>query len=283
MGLVVLQPLAAATTLVGTAAGRAALTELVGAFSWNAAPIAVDTAAGYATWKIGVFILMMAIWPLLAGSRMLRGEEERGSLDVLLSTPRRRVRVAVEKLGHGDGAARYGTADRPGDLRGQPAVQPGIRPGRRAAVRAGPRARLRRLRRARSADLAVHARPPPRGRLDRRPAAGAHRRGLGPPALSRHRVVLSGLPGLLLQPQQSAGARLRLEPWRDARPAGAVARPGRHRHLALRTARRRRRRAPAGVAAAAAARRSTARKPARGRLVAARGLRARSGDDRRPD
>ena len=98
MGLVVVQPLAAATTLVGTAAGRAALTELVGAFSWNAAPIAVDTAAGYATWKIGVFILVMAIWPLLAGSRMLRGEEERGSLDVLLSTPRRRVRVAAEKL-----------------------------------------------------------------------------------------------------------------------------------------------------------------------------------------
>ncbi|HEV2460990.1 MAG TPA: ABC transporter permease subunit, partial [Ktedonobacterales bacterium] len=43
-------------------------------------------------------ILVMALWPLLVGSRMLRGEEERGSLDVLLSLPRGRARVALEKL-----------------------------------------------------------------------------------------------------------------------------------------------------------------------------------------
>src|SRR5207245_528826 len=35
---------------------------------------------------------------LPAASRMLRGEEERGSLDVLLSLPRPRLRVALEKL-----------------------------------------------------------------------------------------------------------------------------------------------------------------------------------------
>src|SRR5256886_14876700 len=40
----------------------------------------------------------MAVWPILAGSRMLRGEEDRASLDVLLSAPQGRVRVAVEKL-----------------------------------------------------------------------------------------------------------------------------------------------------------------------------------------
>src|SRR5260370_11124838 len=45
-----------------------------------------------------MFILLIAIWPLLACSRMLRGEEERGSLDVLLSLPRGRLRVALEKL-----------------------------------------------------------------------------------------------------------------------------------------------------------------------------------------
>jgi Putative exporter of polyketide antibiotics len=60
--------------------------------------IAVDTIGGYATFKIGIFIFLIAIWPLLAASRMLRGEEDRGSLDVLLSLPRRRVRVALEKL-----------------------------------------------------------------------------------------------------------------------------------------------------------------------------------------
>jgi hypothetical protein len=30
-------------------------------------------------------ILLIVIWPLLASSRLLRGEEERGSLDALLS------------------------------------------------------------------------------------------------------------------------------------------------------------------------------------------------------
>jgi len=42
--------------------------------------------------------LLVAIWPLMACSRLLRGEEERGSLDVLLSLPRGRLRVALEKL-----------------------------------------------------------------------------------------------------------------------------------------------------------------------------------------
>jgi polyether ionophore transport system permease protein len=40
----------------------------------------------------------MALWPILACSRMLRDEEERGSMDVLLSMPRGRGRVALEKL-----------------------------------------------------------------------------------------------------------------------------------------------------------------------------------------
>jgi len=98
MGVLVLEPMAAASTLIGTPAGRASLTQLADSFAFNAAPVAVDTAAGYATWKIGVFILVMVIWPLLAGSRMVRGDEERGSMDVLLSVPRSRARVALEKL-----------------------------------------------------------------------------------------------------------------------------------------------------------------------------------------
>ena len=41
----------------------------------------------------------------MAASRMLRGEEERGALDVLLSLPRPRLRVALEKLGKDIAAA----------------------------------------------------------------------------------------------------------------------------------------------------------------------------------
>jgi ABC-2 type transport system permease protein len=67
-------------------------------FAWFADPIKIDTPGGYATWKYGLTILLVAIWPILAETGMLRGEEERGSLDVLLSLPRTRARVALEKI-----------------------------------------------------------------------------------------------------------------------------------------------------------------------------------------
>src|SRR2546422_3561072 len=98
MGLVVVSPMASVSTLITTPEAREQLVSLAATFAWNADVVAVDTIGGYATWKIGVFIFLIVIWPLLAGSRMLRGEEDRGSLDVLLSLPRQRIRVAVEKL-----------------------------------------------------------------------------------------------------------------------------------------------------------------------------------------
>jgi len=98
MGLVVVSPMASVAALVTTPQAREQLIGLASSFAWNADVVAVDTIGGYATWKIGIFIFLLAVWPLLAGSRMLRGEEDRGSLDVLLSVPRPRVRVALEKL-----------------------------------------------------------------------------------------------------------------------------------------------------------------------------------------
>lgn len=98
MGLTVVSPMATVSQLIGTPQARAALVSLAGTFAWNADVVAVDTVGGYAVWKIGLFILLITIWPLLAASRMLRGEEERGSLDVLLAQPRGRLRVALEKL-----------------------------------------------------------------------------------------------------------------------------------------------------------------------------------------
>ena len=99
MGLVVVSPMASVDTLLSTPQAREQLVALAAQFSWNADVVAVDTIGGYATFKIGIFIFLIAIWPLLTGSRMLRGEEERGSIDVLLSVPRPRARVALEKLG----------------------------------------------------------------------------------------------------------------------------------------------------------------------------------------
>jgi ABC-2 type transport system permease protein len=90
--------MASVAALVTTPQAREQLISIAQTFTWNADAIAVDTIGGYATFKIGTFIFLIAIWPLLAGSRMLRGEEDRGSMDVLLSLPRPRLRVALEKL-----------------------------------------------------------------------------------------------------------------------------------------------------------------------------------------
>ena len=98
MGLVVVSPMASVATLLTTPQARAQLVSLAATFAWNADVVAVDTIGGYATFKIGIFIFLIAVWPLLAASRMLRGEEDRGSLNVLLSLPHPRLAVALEKL-----------------------------------------------------------------------------------------------------------------------------------------------------------------------------------------
>src|SRR5438309_11190177 len=79
MGLVIVSPMASVATLITTPEARAALAGLAAQFAWNADPVAADTVGGYATFKIGIFVFLVCVWPLLAASRMLRGEEERGS------------------------------------------------------------------------------------------------------------------------------------------------------------------------------------------------------------
>lgn len=64
-----------------------------------AEPVDVLTPGGYATWRLSLVLPLLAIWALLTVSRTLRGEEEHGALDLLLSVPRSRLRLAAEKLG----------------------------------------------------------------------------------------------------------------------------------------------------------------------------------------
>ncbi len=98
IGLLIFVVLSSFPSLVETPQARASLVSLGPSFAWIAEPIKIDTPGGYATFKYGFTVLVMALWPLLASSRMLRGEEDRGSMDVLLSLPRGRGRVALEKL-----------------------------------------------------------------------------------------------------------------------------------------------------------------------------------------
>ncbi|HEY7020671.1 MAG TPA: ABC transporter permease subunit [Ktedonobacterales bacterium] len=97
-GVVVVSTIAAYEAAVSSPAAQAALIATAKAWNWYWEAVGMDTAGGYAMWKLGVILTFPAIWGLLAGSRILRGEEERGSLDMLLSLPRSRGRAAVEKV-----------------------------------------------------------------------------------------------------------------------------------------------------------------------------------------
>lgn len=73
---------------------------LVRSYLFLADPVAIHTPEGYITTRYLETILpiLLSIWPILVGARLVRGEEERGSLDLLLATPRSRLRVMLEKL-----------------------------------------------------------------------------------------------------------------------------------------------------------------------------------------
>ena len=98
MGLVIVSPMASVAALIKTPEARAQLANLAQQFKWAADPVAAGTVGGYATFKIGIFVMLIAVWPLLAASRTLRGEESTGVLDMLLSLPRTRLSVAVQKV-----------------------------------------------------------------------------------------------------------------------------------------------------------------------------------------
>lgn len=63
-------------------------------------PYQIQTPEGFITWRIlELFVpLGISLWPILAGTRLVRGEEERGSMDVLLATPQSRARLLFSKL-----------------------------------------------------------------------------------------------------------------------------------------------------------------------------------------
>jgi ABC-2 type transport system permease protein len=64
-------------------------------------PVAMQTPAGYITFRYmeTTLPLLLSFWPILAGASLVRREEERGTMDVLLGTPQRRSRLLLEKIG----------------------------------------------------------------------------------------------------------------------------------------------------------------------------------------
>src|SRR6266702_8276145 len=96
LGLLMYVGFATATTPV--LAAFASIVPLVG---FLGEPVAMQTPAGYITFRYmeTTLPLLLSFWPILAGARLVRGEEERGTMDVLLGTPQPRTRLLLEKIG----------------------------------------------------------------------------------------------------------------------------------------------------------------------------------------
>ena len=139
-----------------------------------AEPVDVLSPGGYATWRLSMLLPMLAIWALLAVSRTLRGEEESGALDLLLSVPRSRRRVVLEKLAAiATALVLIGVLIACARVRGRPRDSSRARAASRVAVRAQHDAVRARVRRARACRFAVHAREASGRRRDRHPAGAS--------------------------------------------------------------------------------------------------------------
>ena len=105
--LIMLAGAAALASQFATAASRIELTTtatvLPAAFrGLLGEPIAVDTMGGFFSWRYLNFMpVLLGIWSILALSGTLAGEARKGTLDLLVSTPIGRSRIAAQKAaGH---------------------------------------------------------------------------------------------------------------------------------------------------------------------------------------
>lgn len=95
---------AAIPTVFPTPQSRLEIDQLIGGMppqmvTFFGKPVGLGTFGGYLTWKYGlVFVLVTAIWSIMALSSTLAGEASRGSLDIVAVVPFGKRRIALEKL-----------------------------------------------------------------------------------------------------------------------------------------------------------------------------------------
>ena len=66
---------------------------------WSVPPREIQTVAGFTAWRcLGVLSVVGAVWGLLAGTRLLRGEEDAGRWELLLAGQTTRRRAAGQAL-----------------------------------------------------------------------------------------------------------------------------------------------------------------------------------------
>jgi len=95
---------AAISTVFPTPESRTEINALIGGIppemvDFFGKPVSLGTLGGYVTWKYGLtFVIAVALWSILGLSSTLAGEANRGSLDLVATTPFGKRRIALEKL-----------------------------------------------------------------------------------------------------------------------------------------------------------------------------------------
>lgn len=102
-GSLVVSSAASYSGLANTAEQRAKLAASLGANSGMKALLGgarrLDTVAGFTAWRsLGVLVLVGAVWGVLTGTRLTRGEESSGRWEILLSGPTTRGRAAAQTM-----------------------------------------------------------------------------------------------------------------------------------------------------------------------------------------
>ena len=99
LALVVYGTLAAYATQFTTPEAQAGIVTLAESFRFIGDPVEVTSPTGFVTWRsFGLLPFFLGIWAALAGARLTRGAEERGTLDTILALPVRRGRYLIEGL-----------------------------------------------------------------------------------------------------------------------------------------------------------------------------------------
>jgi putative exporter of polyketide antibiotics len=62
-------------------------------------PTAINTLGGFAVWRVEIFVTLLGtVWMVLATTRVLRGNEETGRLDLVLANPLSLTRATAVSL-----------------------------------------------------------------------------------------------------------------------------------------------------------------------------------------
>ena len=88
------------TTDLATSSGLGALLENPAVRALYGMPFDVTNAGGFTVWRVGTFLCVFAgLWGVMATTRVLRGEEEAGRWDLLLTSPVTRAGVLTSHVG----------------------------------------------------------------------------------------------------------------------------------------------------------------------------------------